>query len=159
MRELYYTQKLPISLDQAWDFFSNPENLKEITPSYMGFMVTSKHHGSKMYAGQIIRYIVKPILGIPLKWCTEITHVADKQYFVDEQRFGPYTFWHHQHRFTEVDGGTLMEDLLHYKVPFGFLGSWVDALFVGRQVQGIFDYRRKILDERFPAKSYTAPGR
>ncbi|WAC14271.1 SRPBCC family protein [Dyadobacter pollutisoli] len=150
MQELYFSQKLPISLDEAWAFFSNPANLKEITPAHMGFVVVSKHHGDKMYPGQIIRYIVKPILGIPLKWCTEITHVADKQYFVDEQRFGPYAFWHHQHRFSAVEDGVLMEDILHYKVPFGFLGNWVSALFVRGEVNEIFEYRRKILSERFP---------
>jgi ligand-binding SRPBCC domain-containing protein len=150
MQELYFTQKLPISLDQAWDFFSNPANLKEITPAHMGFVVTSKHHGEEMYAGQIIRYIVKPVLGIPLKWCTEITHVVDKKYFIDEQRFGPYAFWHHQHHFTALDDGVLMEDILHYKVPFGFLGDWVSALFVKNEVNKIFEYRKKILTERFP---------
>jgi ligand-binding SRPBCC domain-containing protein len=150
MQELYFTQKLPISLDQAWDFFSNPANLKEITPAHMGFVVTSKHHGEEMYAGQIIRYIVKPVFGIPLKWCTEITHVVDKKYFIDEQRFGPYAFWHHQHHFTALDDGVLMEDILHYKVPFGFLGDWVSALFVKNEVNKIFEYRKKILTERFP---------
>jgi ligand-binding SRPBCC domain-containing protein len=150
MQELYFTQKLPISLDQAWDFFSNPANLKEITPAHMGFVVTSKHHGEEMYAGQIIRYIVKPVFGIPLKWCTEITHVVDKKYFIDEQRFGPYAFWHHQHHFTALDNGVLMEDILHYKVPFGFLGDWVSALFVKNEVNKIFEYRKKILTERFP---------
>ena len=115
----------------------------------MGFIVTSKHHGDKIYAGQIIRYIVTPVLGIPLKWCTEITHVVDKQYFVDEQRFGPYAFWHHQHRFRAVEGGVEMEDILNYKVPLGFIGDLVNALFVKNQVAQIFEYRTKVLTERF----------
>jgi ligand-binding SRPBCC domain-containing protein len=149
MQELYFTQQLPISLDEAWSFFSNPVNLKEITPPHMGFVVTSKHHGEQMYPGQIIRYIVKPVMGIPLKWCTEITHVADKKYFIDEQRFGPYAFWHHQHHFTAASGGVLMEDILNYKLPLGFLGDMVDALFVHNEVKGIFTYRKKILTERF----------
>ena len=149
MRELYFTQQLPISLEEAWSFFSNPANLKEITPAKMGFVVTSKHSGETMYAGQIIRYIVKPVLGIPLKWCTEITHVEDKKYFIDEQRFGPYAFWHHQHHFTAIEGGVLMEDILNYKVPLGFLGDIVDAVFVHNEVKGIFEYRKKILTERF----------
>jgi len=149
MQELYFTQQLPISLDEAWSFFSNPANLKEITPARMGFVVTSRHHGEKMYPGQIIRYIVKPVLGIPLKWCTEITHVEDKKYFIDEQRFGPYAFWHHQHHFTAVEGGVLMEDILNYKVPLGFLGDIVDSLFVKNEVEGIFTYRKKVLTERF----------
>ena len=149
MQELYYKLTLPISLDEAWAFFSNPTNLKEITPAKMGFIVTSKHHGDKIYAGQIIRYIVTPVLGIPLKWCTEITHVVDKQYFVDEQRFGPYAFWHHQHRFRSVEGGVEMEDILNYKVPLGFIGDLVNALFVKNQVAQIFEYRTKVLTERF----------
>jgi len=149
MQELYFTQQLPISLDEAWSFFSNPANLKEITPAHMGFVVTSRHHGEKMYPGQIIRYIVRPVMGIPLKWCTEITHVEDKKYFIDEQRFGPYAFWHHQHHFTAVEGGVLMEDILNYKVPLGFLGNIADALFVKNEVKGIFEYRKKILTSRF----------
>lgn len=149
MQELYFTQQLPISLDEAWTFFSDPANLKEITPPHMGFVVTSKHQGEKMYAGQIIRYIVRPVMGIPIKWCTEITHVEDKKYFIDEQRFGPYAFWHHQHHFTAVKDGVLMEDILNYKVPLGPIGDIVDAVFVRREVQGIFDYRKKILIDRF----------
>ncbi|GGB80644.1 SRPBCC family protein [Dyadobacter sediminis] len=158
MQELYFTQKLPISLEEAWTFFSNPANLKEITPSHMGFVVTSSHHGEKMYAGQIIRYIVKPVLGIPLKWVTEITHVSENHYFVDEQRFGPYAFWHHQHRFTAIDEGVLMEDILHYKVPLGFIGNFVDAVFVRNEVNNIFRYRKKVLEERFGTRSYIARG-
>ncbi|MBC7651361.1 MAG: SRPBCC family protein, partial [Deinococcales bacterium] len=86
-------QKIPIPLETAWDFFSKPDNLKEITPGNLGFNIISKHHGKNMYAGQIIEYTVKPILGIPLYWMTEITHVEDHKFFVDEQRFGPYTMW------------------------------------------------------------------
>ncbi|MCF2446478.1 SRPBCC family protein [Dyadobacter sp. CY345] len=149
MKELYFTQQLPITLDEAWLFFSNPANLKEITPAHMDFVVTSKHHGEKMYPGQIIRYIVKPVLGIPMKWCTEITHVVDRKYFIDEQRFGPYAFWHHQHHFAEVDGGVIMTDILNYKVPLGFLGDIVDAVFINNEVKGIFEYRKKVLIERF----------
>lgn len=149
MRELYFSQLLPISLDEAWSFFSNPDNLKHITPSHMGFVVTSSHHGKRMYAGQIIRYIVRPLWGLPLKWCTEITHVVDNKYFIDEQRFGPYAFWHHQHHFTEVDGGVLMEDILHYKVAFGLVGRIVDRAIVHSEVNGIFAYRKKVLTERF----------
>ena len=92
-------QQLPCDLDTAWNFFSSPVNLKQITPEYMGFDITSDLGDGKMYPGQIITYIVKPILGIPLRWITEITHVKDLEYFVDEQRFGPYSLWHHQHWF------------------------------------------------------------
>ena len=113
-------QKIPISLAMAWDFFSNPANLQAITPDNMGFKVISKHHGDTMYPGQIIEYTVKPVLGIPLYWMTEITQVKDSIYFIDEQRFGPYSLWHHQHHFKAIDGGVEMTDIVHYKNPLGF---------------------------------------
>ena len=142
-------QKMPITIEQAWNFFSRPDNLKDITPPHMGFVIKSKHHGEKMYAGQIIEYIVKPLFGIPLYWMTEITHVADKKYFIDEQRFGPYTLWHHQHHFKEILGGVEMTDIVHYKLPLGFLGDITKVLFVKKQLQGIFDYRTKKVEEMF----------
>lgn len=134
-------QRMPVSLERAWDFFSDPANLKTITPDTMGFDIISKHHGSRMYAGQIIEYRVKPVLGIPLYWMTEITHVADRQYFVDEQRFGPYALWHHQHHFREIEGGVEMTDIVHYKIPFGWLGDWANRLFVQKKLESIFEYR------------------
>lgn len=134
-------QKIPISLDKAWNFFSNPANLQAITPSNMGFSIISKHHGERMYAGQIIEYTVKPVFGIPLYWMTEITQVIDKGYFIDEQRFGPYSLWHHQHHFKAIEGGVEMTDIVHYKNPLGFLGRIANALFVRKQLQGIFNYR------------------
>lgn len=144
-------QKMPISIEKAWEFFSRPDNLKDITPSHMGFVIKSKHHGEKMYAGQIIEYTVKPLFGIPLYWMTEITHVADHQYFVDEQRFGPYTLWHHQHHFKAIPGGVEMRDIVHYKLPLWWLGDIANALFVKKQLQGIFDYRTKKVTELFGA--------
>ncbi|MBC6491732.1 hypothetical protein ACFSQD_11585 [Flavihumibacter stibioxidans] len=144
-------QHLPVSLDKAWDFFSSPANLATITPSYMGFEIKSRHHGEKMYPGQIIEYTVKPILGIPLYWMTEITHVEKGKYFVDEQRFGPYSLWHHQHHFREVEGGVEMTDIVHYKIPFYILGDIANALFVRKQLTGIFTYRKKKVEELFGA--------
>lgn len=149
MHTLYRTQQLPINLETAWHFLSVPENLKTITPAYMGFEMTSKHHGDTMYEGQIITYIVKPILGIPLKWCTEITHVHEPHYFVDEQRIGPYQFWHHQHKLKEIKNGVLMEDIVHYKLPLGFLGNMANSLMVTRQLNEIFEYRNQKLIELF----------
>lgn len=142
-------QKIPISLELAWDFFSKPDNLKEITPSNLGFNITSKHHGPSMYCGQIIEYTVKPILGIPLYWMTEITHVIDKKYFVDEQRFGPYSLWHHQHHFKEIEGGVEMTDIVHYKLPLWFLGDIAQVILVKSQLSGIFNHRFKAVEERF----------
>lgn len=142
-------QKIPISLETAWDFFSKPDNLKEITPKNLGFNIVSKHHGTKMYAGQIIEYTVRPILGIPLYWMTEISHVADQQYFVDEQRFGPYSLWHHQHHFKAIEGGVEMTDIVHYKLPLWFLGDIANIIMVKAQLRGIFNHRYKAVDERF----------
>ena len=110
-------QRIPITLEQAWDFFSNPANLQRITPGEMGFEIVSTFHGATMYPGQLIEYTVKPLLGIPLYWMTEITHVQDMQYFIDEQRFGPYTLWHHQHHFKAIEGGVEMTDIVHYRIP------------------------------------------
>lgn len=134
-------QRLPVSIEAAWDFFSRPDNLKDITPSDLGFKVTSKHHGEKMYPGQIIEYKVSPLLGIPLYWMTEITHVEEKRYFVDEQRFGPYSLWHHQHHFKTIEGGVEMTDIVHYKIPFWVLGDIANTLFVRSQLKKIFSFR------------------
>ncbi|MFZ1786314.1 MAG: SRPBCC family protein [Ferruginibacter sp.] len=142
-------QTIPVSLDQAWAFFSDPANLATITPDKMGFKTISKHHGPVMYAGQVIEYKVSPLLGIPLYWMTEITHVVDKKYFVDEQRYGPYCMWHHQHHFKTVEGGVEMTDIVHYKLPLWFLGDMANTLFVKKQLQGIFDYRFKKVEAMF----------
>ncbi len=143
-------QRLPIPLEQAWEFFSSPLNLRHITPAYMGFEVTSDPALlQKMYAGQIITYTVKPLLGIPLFWMTEITHVEAGKFFVDEQRVGPYALWHHQHHFRPIPGGVEMLDLVHYRLPLGWLGDLANRLFVRRQLNGIFDFRKKVLEERF----------
>lgn len=142
-------QFIPINIEEAWDFFSSPTNLKTITPPYMGFEITTDLGDGKMYSGQIITYKVKPLLNIPLSWVTEITHVIDQKYFVDEQRFGPYRFWHHQHWFEEVEGGVEMTDIVHYGLPLGFLGSIANSLFVKKQLKEIFDYRVEAVNKLF----------
>lgn len=142
-------QKIPVSLNEAWQFFSSPANLQAITPKDMGFEIISLHHGDIMYAGQIIEYKVRPLLGIPLYWMTEITHVEDKKYFVDEQRFGPYSLWHHQHHFKEIDGGVEMTDIVHYKLPLWFVGDIAHALFVRKKLNNIFTYRFNKIEELF----------
>jgi ligand-binding SRPBCC domain-containing protein len=142
-------QKMPVTLDAAWDFFSNPANLAQITPDGMGFKTISSFHGPVMYAGQVIEYKVKPLLGIPLYWMTEITHVDDKKYFVDEQRFGPYSLWHHQHHFTAIEGGVEMADIVHYKLPLWLLGDIANALFVRSKLKKIFDHRFRKVEEMF----------
>ena len=141
-------QFLPCSLEKAWDFFSSPSNLATITPKELNFKILSKELTS-MYPGQIFEYKVHPVFGIPLYWMTEITHVVENKYFVDEQRFGPYTMWHHQHHFKVVEGGVEMTDIVHYKLPMWFFGDIANALFVKNQLNKIFDYRFKKVDEMF----------
>ena len=145
---LHKTQKLPITLDEAWDFISSPVNLKFITPDYMGFNILSGAD-REMYPGQIIQYIVTPVLGIKTKWVTEITHVKDKKYFVDEQRFGPYALWHHKHFIKEIEGGVEMEDIIDYKLPLGWLGQLAHPIIVKPKLEEIFQYRQKKLIEIF----------
>lgn len=147
---LQRVQRLPISLEEAWDFFSSPLNLSKITPDYMQFNVTSDPAFlQQMYAGQVITYTVRPLFNIPLFWMTEIKYVQPGQFFVDEQRVGPYSLWHHQHHFKSIAGGVEMTDLVHYQLPLGPLGKLAHWLFVRRQLAGIFDYRWKKLEQRF----------
>ncbi|WP_299622350.1 SRPBCC family protein [uncultured Tenacibaculum sp.] len=145
---LHKKQNLPISIDKAWEFLSSPKNLKIITPDYMWFNILSGAD-RPMYPGQIIQYIVTPILGIKTKWVTEITHVQDKKYFVDEQRFGPYALWHHKHFIHEIEGGVEMEDIIDYKIPLGILGQMVHPFLVKPKLEEIFSYRQKKLIELF----------
>jgi len=143
------TQELPITIEEAWDFFSTPKNLGKITPSHMGFKILYQSGGDTTYSGQIIRYEVSILPGVTVHWVTEITHVSEYKYFVDEQRFGPYALWHHQHWFEKVPGGVLMTDEVNYAIPFGPLGRLANWLFVERQVNAIFDHRFQILGDYF----------
>lgn len=143
-------QAIPISLDEAWDFFSSPLNLAKITPKEMSFVVTSNFTAeTKIYAGMIITYKIAPVLGIKMNWMTEITHVKEGEYFVDEQRFGPYALWHHQHHFKAIKGGVVMTDILNYAIPYGFIGRLGHTVLVGRQIKQIFEYREKAIRELF----------
>jgi len=141
-------QNLPISLPRAWDFFSNPNNLAEITPAWLNFRVTS-NLPEKMYPGMIVTYQVRPWGGIALNWVTEITHVNAPHFFVDEQRFGPYRFWHHQHHFRESANGVEMTDLVHYALPFGPFGGVAHYFSVERRLREIFEFRKKCLEKIF----------
>ena len=147
--QLIRHQKIPAGLAEAWSFMSRPENLKEITPAYMGFEITTPDLPDVMYPGMIIGYRVRPVAGIPMTWVTEITHVEEERYFVDEQRIGPYSLWHHEHLLEPIDGGVRMTDIVTYQLPFGPLGELVHALLVRRQLTSIFNYRVAAVEKRF----------
>jgi len=139
---------LPITIEECWEFFSNPNNLKVITPKYMGFDILDLED-TKMYAGQIIKYNVSPLFGLNMKWVTEITHVKKNKFFVDEQRFGPYKFWHHKHKFEIIDGGIKAIDILDYALPLGVVGEFFHPFFIKPKLKEIFKYREKKLIEIF----------
>lgn len=143
------SQEFPQSIDTIWEFISNPANLKIITPDYMGFDITSKEVPTSMYAGMIISYKVSPLFNIKTTWVTEITHVKEGRYFVDEQRVGPYKIWHHQHFLEATPTGTLMKDIISYQPPFGFLGTIANSLVIRKKLQEIFTYREQKLNELF----------
>lgn len=151
MKKLQSQQWLPLSLDEAWDFFSSPKNLNEITPEDMVFEIKSDVL-DKMYPGMFIVYSIRPVMNIPMRWVTEITHVQDRKFFVDEQRIGPYNIWHHEHHFEEKDGGVLMTDILHYDVGKSVFGWLASKIFVDKKVRNIFDYRFQVLENRFGKK-------
>ena len=146
--QLKADQYLKASPIEAWAFLSDPCNLQLITPPTMKFEILSGA-GEPMFPGQIIRYRVSPFPGVRTSWVTEITHVREGQYFVDEQRFGPYRFWHHKHFITPVDGGVLMHDVVDYGLPLGPLGNLVHGLLVRKQLEAIFRYREIALENRF----------
>lgn len=142
------TQRLPVSINEAWEFFSDASKLPEITPSWMNFEVSGELP-NQMYAGMIATYRLKPMLGIPINWVTEITHVEENRLFVDEQRFGPYRFWHHQHHFIPVHNGIEMKDVVHYSVPLGVLGQLANFLSVEKRLKEILQFRKDHLNEIF----------
>ena len=142
-------QHIPVTMQQAWAFFSNAANLQQITPAYLKLRIISLHHGAQVYPGQIIEYRVRPVLNFSWYWMTEITHVQEPVFFVDEQRYGPYSLWHHQHHFKLVPGGVQMTDIVHYKIPMGFIGDIVNRLFVRKQLDDLFKYRYQQVERLF----------
>ena len=150
LRRFEAVQVVPVSLDEAWAFFSDPANLAAITPPWLGFTVSSPLP-ARMHPGMIVTYTVRPFAGLPVRWVTEITHVVEGTLFVDEQRMGPYRFWHHQHHFRQVDGGVELRDIVHYALPFGPLGAALARWLVAPRIREIFRYRRRALVARFGA--------
>jgi ligand-binding SRPBCC domain-containing protein len=140
---------LPCSLEKAWDFFSTPLNLNRITPPDMSFEILSDLDGVKMYPGMVIHYKVRPLMNIPLRWTTEITHCVEGKFFVDEQRFGPYAFWHHQHHFEAIEGGVKMTDIVNYAIGFGPIGALANSVYVENRLKEIFAFREKAVAEIF----------
>jgi ligand-binding SRPBCC domain-containing protein len=146
---LHFQQKIPVTIPVIWDFISSPKNLKIITPPHMGFDIITKNLPEKMYPGIIISYYVKPIMGFKMLWVSEITQVKNQEYFVDEQRIGPYRLWHHQHHIQPIQGGILMSDIVNYSPPFGLAGKIANKIFINRQLGEIFEFRTKKLEELF----------
>lgn len=147
------TQIIPITLNQAWLFFTNPGNLTKLTPKSMGFDITSPlNYQGEIYPGKIITYTIHPFPLMSVNWVTEITQVKEFEYFIDEQRFGPYKMWHHQHSFKETDEGTMIIDNVSYKMPMGIFGKIAHSIFVKKKIIDIFTYRNKILKRLFELK-------
>jgi len=147
--QLKKEQLLQTDIETLWDFIATPRNLQKITPKYMGFDITSDEIPQKMYQGMIISYKVSPFFGIKSDWVTEITHVVDKEYFVDEQRLGPYKLWHHQHILIKQENGILKRDIVTYAPPYGIIGNMANALMIKKKLNEIFDYRYKMLEQIF----------
>jgi ligand-binding SRPBCC domain-containing protein len=137
---LYRKQFLPITLEEAWPFFSTPRNLERITPAFLNFEITSEVPEG-IYSGLVITYRIAAVAGIPMTWVTEIKHVEPFSRFVDEQRIGPFRFWYHEHAFHAVEGGIEMEDTVHYVMPWGWFGRLVHAVFIRARLREIFDFR------------------
>ena len=149
MHQFKAEQFLPIDKSKAWDFFSSPKNLCLITPPEMDFKILSKLNGEEIFEGMKIDYTVKPLLGIAVRWQTEICKVQNQNYFTDRQAKGPYKIWDHTHTFSEVDGGVLMHDIVNYKLPFGFLGRTLNSILIKGKIDSIFVYRKKVLATLF----------
>lgn len=149
MHRLIQKTELSISLHEAWDFFSKPSNLKKLTPEFVNFQMAPDFAEQELYAGQILSYTIRPLLNIPIHWVTEITQVEKPYYFVDEQRFGPYKFWHHEHRFREIEKGVEIKDLIYYKLPLGPIGELFHSLKVKKDIEAIFNFRNEKLKSLF----------
>jgi ligand-binding SRPBCC domain-containing protein len=147
MHKIRAVQKIPSNITTVWELFSNPANLKVITPESLNFRVLTDKQGNSVYAGQVIDYRVSPLLGIPLFWRTEILDVRDKEFFIDVQRKGPYSLWQHEHYFKEIAGGVEMIDKVQYKNPMGIFGRWANSLIVKRELRKIFEYRFRKVEE------------
>jgi ligand-binding SRPBCC domain-containing protein len=149
--KLETVQHVNATIEECWDFFSSPKNLQTITLDNMSFEIQD-FDGKRMYPGQVITYTLKPVFGIKINWMTIITVSEENKYFVDEQRFGPYSLWHHKHFFEKTETGTKMTDVVHYALPFGYLGRIMNTFVVKNKLKTIFDYRRTKIEKLFNTK-------
>ncbi len=149
VNRLFYTQGIPAGIKEVWDFFSNPLNLAEITPPDMHMRITNEVDGGSLYEGMIINYTLFPFLNFPVRWSTQIIHVDKPHEFWDEQKYGPYEYWHHKHRFREIPEGVEMTDIIDYKLPYGLLGEALNQLLIHHRLEEVFAYRRKKIEEIF----------
>lgn len=148
-------QVIPSTIEKAWEFFSNPRNLSLITPPEMNFVITNKIP-EKIYPGLIITYKVSPLPLLRVDWMTQIVHAVENQYFIDEQRIGPYKLWYHIHQFEEVQNGILIRDIVYYVIPFGIVGNTLAGHLVKKKLEYIFDYRKDQISKIFAQKTYIA---
>jgi ligand-binding SRPBCC domain-containing protein len=149
---LYREQLVRASLADTWKYFSNPKNLRHITPRELGFRVVTADLPDEIYPGLFIEYKVSPILRIPLTWVTEITHVEAGKMFADEQRIGPYRIWSHKHFFRKDGRFTHMTDRVDYALPAIPLASVANALVVRPKLEHIFNFRKAVVDSLFSDK-------
>lgn len=150
LHEIIQEQFIPASIEKCWTFFSSPENLQIITPDDLDFKILTKiKREEALFSGQIIQYTIRLFPLIKLRWVTEITHCKTQQYFIDEQRFGPYSFWHHRHHFKVVPGGVLMTDHVHYRLPYGIIGELAHWIFIRKKLNHIFHFRKQKIDSVF----------
>ena len=151
---LHQEQFIATDLTSAWEFFSRPENLGKLTPPDVGFEIV--HNDSEvMHEGQIIVYKIRVLPLIKLSWVTEITHVEAENKFIDNQRVGPYSLWHHTHTFEKVEGGVLMKDDIHYALPMGIFGKIAHLLFVRKKLESIFNFRKGAVEDLFPTPPHS----
>lgn len=146
---LFREQQLNCSIEKAWKFFSAANNLSEITPKDMNFIVLTAMENDQIYEGMLIDYYVSPLWGVKMKWQTEIIKVNFQKSFIDFQKKGPYKLWHHHHEFIPNEKGVLMKDTIDYELPLGFLGEIAHTLFVKKKLEHIFNYRYKVLEKMF----------
>lgn len=156
VKRLLYKQKIPTGIEEVWDFFSNPRNLAEITPPDMHMRITNEVDTGSLYEGMIINYTLFPFLNLPVRWSTQITHVGKPYEFWDEQKYGPYEYWHHRHLFREIPEGVEMTDIIEYKTPFGFFGEMLNQLLIHSRLEYVFSYRKKKIEEIFGAMRSVA---